>query len=311
MSAPSLDDLPGWVPACAAFWLLGCTWNGWRRGLVREAVSLVALAAAVAAGFWLGPLIGPAIPEFGFPRFLKPVFGGVLVGTLLYGTIAMVSSIVFRKTDDQGIGMVRTLFGLSGALLGMLSGLGILALCMLGVRLMGSFADGLHKGAVAKAPRKDLPVPSPPELNPLATLKRLVDASPAAEWMARVDPVSPPMYARLSRAGQVLANAAARDKLFADPALGAVAKNPRLLAIKEDPLLQEALRSAELWTLLRSPKVQAAAADTQLVTALRALDLDAALARALNAPAPPQRPGALPASPTPAPAAPPVRRAKP
>ena len=301
MSFVPPDDIPAWIPACAVLWLLASTWKGWTRGLVRQAVSLAALMAAVTAGMYIGPVLAPALPAIGFPRFLRPLVAGALVAFLIWCMVAAVSTIVFRRTDEQGVGVVRAVYGLGGALLGLLSGLLLLGLGAWGVRLAGSLADGLQTGALAKPLKKGPPPQSPaPDPSPIASLKKTVDESPIAAWITKFDPVSPEWYPRLSKIGQALTSQTARERLLSDPSFAAIAKNPRLTALRDDPALQEALRAADLWTLLRSPKVQAAAADTQLLTALRPGELDLALERALR-----------PQSPSPEPRPSEARRAKP
>jgi hypothetical protein len=220
------------------------------------------------------------------------------VGLLLWVTITMISAVIFRKTDDQGVGIIRTVYGLSGAVLGLFSGLTVLALGAWGAHLAGSLSDGLQKGTLIKHSLKENSAPAASVADPttLTAFKNALEDSPLGGWIAKVDPVSPSLYPRLGKIGQVLTSNTARERLLADPELEAVAKNPRLLALKEDAKLQEELRSADLWAILRNPKVQAAAADTQLMTTLRAIDLDRAMDRALN---PPDRTGA------------PARRAKP
>lgn len=286
------DDIPVWIPVCAVFWLLASAWRGWNRGLVRQAVSLVALMLALVAAFYTGPLLAPALPAIGFPRFLRPLVAGALIALLLWATLTSVSSIIFRRTSEQGFGMVRAVYGLGGAMLGLLSGLLLLGLAAWSVRLAGSLADGLQTGVQAKPPKKGLPAPGVPDPSTLTSLKKTVEGSPVSAWISKVDPVSPEWYPRLSKIGQVLTNQGARDRLLADPAFEAVTRNPRLLALRDDPELQEALRSADLWALMRSPKVQAAAADTQLLTALRLREVDLALERALHAPNRSQEPRA-------------------
>ncbi len=275
------EDIPTWIPACALLWLLASVWKGWTRGVIRQAVSLCALALAIATACYVGPLLAPALPAIGFPKFLRPLVAGALIAFVVWATIAAVSSIVFRKTDEQGFGLVRTAFGLGGAILGLFSGLLLLGVGAWSVRLTGSLADGLQKGARARPSGKGSS-PSP-ESSPLSSLKKIVEDSTLSLWITKVDPVSPDWYPRLSKVGQVLTSPTARDRLLSDPSFAAVAKNPRLGFLRDDPVLQEALRTADLWTLLRSPKIQAAAADTQLLTALRLADVDAALDRALAA----------------------------
>jgi len=276
------EDIPTWIPLCALFWLLASVWRGWSRGVIRQAVSLGALAGALGIAVYAGPLLAPAIPAIGFPVFLRPLFAGGLVILLIWGTISAISAIVFRKTAEQGVGLVRTAFGLGGALLGLLSGLLLLGICAWGVRIAGSLADGLQTGSQVRSTAKGSSSSFNADASALPSLKKLIEESPAAFWISKFDPIKPEWYPRLGRLGQVLTSPVAIERLLADPALSAVARNPRLASLRGDPTLQEALGAADLWTLLRSPKVQAAAADTKLRDSLNLADLDSALERALH-----------------------------
>lgn len=274
-------DIPAWVPACAGLWLLISAFLGWRRGIVRQIASLFGLVLAVVLGFWLGPIVSPVVPAFGLPSFLRPLLGGMLVGLTICVSMAIFSQIIFRKTDDQGFGFIRLFYGLSGAVLGLIYGLTVLGLAGWGIRFFGSFAEGLNKGAVtASAKQKPQPPANPP---PIVSIKRILEASPAAGIFGWLDPIPPNLYQRVHKIGQVFANPSAKDRFLADPSMEAIARNAKILALKADPELQEALRNGEIWTVLRNPKVQLAAADAQLLTALRTVDLDKVMDHALAA----------------------------
>jgi len=276
------SDIPSWVPACACLWLLGSLWVGWTRGLVRQAASLLGLVLATVIGFWLGPVISPVIPALGFPAFLRPAVGGLLLGLIIWGGVLLLSGIVFKKTDDQGFGMIRLAYGLSGAALGLLTGLIVLGIGAWGIRFFGTFAEGLQKGSVAGSRHKSRP--QTVEFSPLVAIKKAVEESPPGQMLSRLDPLPEAVYARLQRMGQVFTNTTARERFIADPSMELLAKNTKLLALTADPELQEALHSGDLWALLRNHKVQSAASDAQLLTALRTVDLDRALERALSGP---------------------------
>lgn len=276
-------EIPPWVPLCAAFWLLANTWLGWQRGPVRQAASLLGLALGSAAGFWLGPAIAPVVPTFGFPQFLRPVFGGCLLGLAVWGAISILSSIVFRRTGEQGWGMIRMVYGLSGAALGLLSGLVVLGVGAIAVRSAGSFADGVQKADHPNTRGNPRPRAATDD-HPLSILKKAIEDSPAAPVLNALDPLPGNLYARLEKAGEVFASPSAKLRLMSDPAMSGIAKNPKLIALMNDGPLQEALRSGDLAAILRNPKVQAAASDTQLLTLLRTMDLDAILEKATAEP---------------------------
>jgi len=262
---------------------------------VRQAASLAGIALGAAAGFWLGPAIAPIVPTFGFPQFLRPVFGGCLLGLAIWAAISILSSIIFRKTEEQGWGMVRLVYGLSGAGLGLLSGLLVLGLGALAVKSSGSFAEGVRKAGISASRGKLRPNALPDE-HPTSLLKRAIEESPAAQVLNALDPLSGKIYSRLEKAGEMIASPQARQKLMGDPAMEVLSKNAKLIALMSDPSLQEALNSGDLGAILKNSRVQAAAADTQLLTLLRTLDIDAILARAT---AEPIQGGPLPKAATP------------
>jgi uncharacterized membrane protein required for colicin V production len=280
MNSTIAADIPTWVPACAGLWLLLSTWLGWRRGIVRQIASLLGLVLAVVIGFWLGPLISQIVPAFGLPAFLKPLLGGILVGLAICASMAIFSQIIFRKTEDQGFGLIRLFYGLAGAFLGLLYGVAVLGLACWGIRFFGNFADGLNKGNVAANSKTKPQAPSSPP--PLVSMKKILEESPAGGILGWLDPLPPKLYQRVHKIGQVFANPSAKDRLLADPSMEVLAKNTKILSLKSDPELQEALKSGDVWAILRNPKIQLAAADAQLLTALRTVDLDKILDHALT-----------------------------
>ncbi len=274
-------DLPTWVPACAGFYLLGSIWLGWRRGLVREAASLMGILLGMYLGFWAGPFLAPAVPAFGFPAFLKPVLGGAVLGMLAWGGVMIFSSIIFRKTEEQDFGLIRFFYGISGAALGLLSAVAMLCLGAWGVRCFGSFAEGLQP-TPAKGQHGKTPQPQERESAPLVSLKKALDHSPVGDLLNKLDPLPKNFYPRLQKVAQLLTNPKAKERFMADPILAPLSKNSKLLALQSDPALLDSLQSGDLWNIIRNPKVLAAASDAQLLTALRASELDKALERALT-----------------------------
>ena len=273
-------DIPTWVPACAGFYLLASIWLGWRRGLVRQAASLIGILAGLALGFTVGPILAPAVPALGFPSFFKPAISGCALGLCVWGALMLLSSIVFRKTEEQDFGLIRILYGTSGAALGLLSAFVMICVGAWGVRCFGSFAEGLHASPttdhrVKSRPTQDQDMPA------LVALKKAVEESPIGGFLNQFDPLPKNLYPRLQKVGQLLTSPKAKERFMADPILAPLSKNSKLLALQNDPELLDAIQSGDLWRVIRNPKILAAASDTQLLTALRTSELDAALDRAL------------------------------
>ena len=287
-------EIPPWIYGCLAFWLLASVWVGWRNGVARQIVSLAALGGAVVCGYHAGPFVAPLIPTFGFPVFLRPIMGGILIGALIWIMVGVISSIVLRRTDDQDFGIIRFAYGLLGGILGLVSGLAIIGLGAWGLRVSGSLAEGIQAGTRPKSAPKAagsqhaalLPQPEQ-EPGLLLLLKKQLDASPFADALKTLDPVPAKAYQRLAKIGQILGDKQATDRLLALPTLQSVSKNPKLLALKDDPDFIAAVRSGNILEALKNPKLHAAASDTQILTTIGTLDADKALDQAL-AVTPPQ-----------------------
>lgn len=274
-----------------------CAWRGWSLGVVRQAVAVCALGAAVAVGYWVGPFIGMVMPAVGYPAFLRPLAGGILVGGLVWMLIQICSAIVFRKTSDQGMGAIRLVYGGLGACLGLVSGAAILALGAWGVRWAGSLAEGVEASTrprqKAGQPGRTAHAPQDPDL--LLTLKRSLDQTRAGEFLKSLDPISADKYRLLSKIGRISASPEALERLMSHPHLRPLVSNPRVQALREDMDLRDAVVAADLWAVLGNPRVQAVAKDSQVLHALRTLDLEKALTEALS--------GSLPSDPPPSKAA--------
>ena len=81
---------------------------------------------------------------------------GAIVALVVYGLIASLGSILFKRTAQHGSATVRLVYGLSGALTGIVFGLFFLWLILVGIRSVGAVADA----QVQAHPRTDAPPPS-------------------------------------------------------------------------------------------------------------------------------------------------------
>jgi uncharacterized membrane protein required for colicin V production len=277
-------DIPLWVLVCLSFWMLGCLWIGWTRGLVRQALSIVALLGGIAGGIFLGPVLSPMVPALGFPVFARPLVAGVIVGIVLWVISAILSAIIFKKTEHQSVGFIRLIYGSTGALLGTCYGLLVLVIAGFGVRLLGSFVEGVNQSSSVRA-RAGARHQQPP-VSALVTLKQALEQGSLAAWLARVDPLPVQLYSRLQKAGQLLCSPEALERLFASREFAPLARHPKILALREDSDLQERLKAGDLIGALRNPKLRAALNDTQIQTALGSASLERQVDEALAPPAP-------------------------
>lgn len=264
-------DIPTWVLACSIFWLLGCLWLGWHRGVVRQAVAIGALCVAFYGAFHAGPMLAPLVPPIGFPVFVRPAVAGILAGAGIWIIIMVTSTILFKKTEEQSFGLIRWVYGAFGALFGLLFGVLVLGVIAWGIRLSGSFQEGVVR-SLKTAPHKLRPE-LPESTQTLIDLKQFLDRTRASALLEKLDPLSPRFYSELEKAGQLLSSPEAIERLWNSPDMETITRHPKVIAVRNDAQIQGLLRSGNIMAALRHPRVQAACSDTSILTALGTVDL--------------------------------------
>src|SRR3954465_822196 len=116
--------------------------RGWRLGLPRQLMRGAAVIAAYAAAYFGGNLMLPLLrPMLSWPDFILSMIGGAILALVVYGVIASLGSILFKRTAQHPSGSVRLLYGFSGALTGIVFGLFFIWLMLVGIRSVGAIAD--------------------------------------------------------------------------------------------------------------------------------------------------------------------------
>src|SRR6188768_2752977 len=126
--------------------------RGWHLGLPRQLVRLAAIVAAYSAAFFGGAIVVEVIrPLVKAPDFVLSAIGGALLALIAYALINTIGSILFKSTAEQSSGLVRLVYGISGAVLGLFFGLFFLWLLLVGVRSVGAIAEAqLNASAPAR-----------------------------------------------------------------------------------------------------------------------------------------------------------------
>ena len=93
--------------------------RGWRLGLPRQLVRIGAIVAAYSAALFGGGILLPLLrPLIKVPDFIISALGGVILALLVYSLVNTIGTILFKRTGQQGSGLVRLVYGVSGAVLG-------------------------------------------------------------------------------------------------------------------------------------------------------------------------------------------------
>src|SRR2546430_13382915 len=116
--------------------------RGWRLGVVRQIVRLLALAAAYTAGFFGGRFFLPLLrPLLRVPDLFISIAAGAILALIVYAAISTLGAILFKRTGQQSAGLVRLLYGICGAMLGVFFGLFSVWLVVVAIRSIGAIAN--------------------------------------------------------------------------------------------------------------------------------------------------------------------------
>src|SRR2546421_6456320 len=206
--------------------------RGYRLGLPRQLMRGAAIIAAYAAAYFGGQLLLPLLqPILEWPDFILSMIGGAILALVIYGLIASLGSILFKRTAQHSIGTVRLVFGFSGALTGVAFGLFFIWLILVGIRSVGSIADAQVQAHPRSAPQP----PSSRALENLdadalttflARLKNSVELGSVGDVLKRTDVTPPSVYQILKDAGTVCANPENARRFLSFPGATELSEHP-------------------------------------------------------------------------------------
>ncbi len=261
--------------------------RGWRLGLVRQLVRLAAVIAAYASGLFGGRLLLPVLRGFiHAPDLALSVVSGALLALLVYAVITGIGAILFKKTSQQSVGVVRFVYGAAGAVLGIFFGLFSVWLIVVGIRATGALASAeVHSGitppVATRAPAAP-PTTPPPLVTSLAKLKNSIELGSLGEVVKGVDVVPATTYQALGKLGAVVSDPRSAARFISYPGAQRLTENPRLLALRDDPEIIDLVQRQRFLELLQNPKLIEALNDPQLETEVKNFDFQKALDYALQ-----------------------------
>jgi membrane protein required for colicin V production len=274
--------------------------RGWRLGVVRQVVRLIAVLAAYAAGIFGGRLLLPVLRNLiRAPDLVLSVISGAVLALLIYAFITGVGAILFKRTAQQKVGMVRFLYGFSGALLGIFFGLLSVWLIVVGVRSVGALASAEVKSGITPpplAPMHARPTSAarsatpPPLIASLAKLKNSIELGPLGAVVKGADVVAPTTYQALGKLGAVVSDPRSAERFLTFPGAQELTRNPRIIALRDDPEIIDLVEQQRFLELLQNRKLIEAMNDPELAEEVHHFDFQKALDYALR-----REPGAAPA----------------
>ena len=268
--------------------------RGWRLGLPRQMVRVAALVAAYSAAFFGGEMILPVLqPLVRAPDFVLSALGGAILALIVYALINMAGSILFKNTAQQGSGLVRLVYGISGAVLGIFFGLFFLWLLVVGVRTIGAIAEAqVNASAPGNLPaleerRSRTGAPSsrtvtnvPDETSlvvSMARLKKSIELGTVGEVVKQADVLPSGIYETLAKVGEVFAKPERASRFLNYPGVTELADHPKILALRADPEIAQMIEQGRLFELLQDDRLIEAANDPELAAQVKRFDLRKAL----------------------------------
>ncbi|MEO6970989.1 MAG: CvpA family protein [Chthoniobacterales bacterium] len=260
--------------------------RGWRLGVVRQGVRLVALLVAYGAALFGGRLLLPLLrPMLRAPDFVISLLAGALLGLVVYAVINLIGSMLFHRTGQKSAGTVRLLYGACGAALGIFFGLFTVWLVVVAIRSLGAIAGAeLHPQAAAAPSPAPLtvfapsPSPTPPPLvASLANLKNSIELGSLGEAVKAVDAVPDQTYQTLGKVGSMVSNPQSAERFLSYPGAKELTENPRIVALRDDPEIIDLIKQQRYLDLLQNPKLIEAVNDPALAAEVKRFEFQKAL----------------------------------
>jgi uncharacterized membrane protein required for colicin V production len=274
--------------------------RGWRLGLMRQIMRLIAFGAAYAAAFLGGSLLVPVARSFfKMPDPVLSIVCGALLALAAYALVSGIGAILFKRTGQQESGVVRLIYGFAGAILGLFFGFFLLWLTVVSVRAVGALAEGqarsrsrvaapVAQDATARAldVRRRFLSESGEDGSALAIslarLKNSVELGPLGSVLKNADPISQRTYELLEKAGIVFSDPEHAQKFLTFPGARELAEHPNIVALRSDPEIAYLIAQGRFLDVLQNPRVIEVANDPVVAARIKKFDIQRALDYALE-----------------------------
>lgn len=262
--------------------------RGWRLGLPRQIIRLLAVIAAYAAAYFGGGVFLPLLrPIVQLPDFVISAACGALLALVVYSVITSIGTIIFKRTAQQNSSVVRAIYGSSGALIGIFFGAFFIWLLLVGIRAIGGIADAqLHAQAaedIAPLPRAQTDMRGVQAmdvsalLETLARIKNSVELGPVGDVVKSTDVLPTGSYQTIAKLGEVFSTPATVERFLSYPGARELTLHPRITALRLDPKIVTMIEEGRFLELVRNPRVIEAINDPELIGALKKFDIQRAI----------------------------------
>jgi hypothetical protein len=263
--------------AGAAAFVLYRMFRGWQLGIVRVVAKILAVVAAYICAWIGGPKLVPGLRSLSFPDPVLMALGGALIGVLVFTVISLASAVLFKKTADQSVGVVRFGYGATGAMAGMFVGIFLVWVGVLGVKVLGTLAA---PGVTASGAQREAGA----VVRGLTQMKLSLEDGPAGAVMEQIDPIPGTVYSTIGKIGLMSSSQESAKRFVEFPGVAPLFEHPKMLALRDDPEIAREALARNYLALMRNPRVVAAANDPEIVALLQKLEFQKALDYAVTTP---------------------------
>src|SRR6266446_10294951 len=263
--------------------------RGWRLGLMRQLVRVAALATAYAAAFYCGRLVVPLLRSLlKMPDIVLSILGGAVLALAIYASITSLGMIFLRRTGQQNASLLRLIYAISGAAIGLFFGVFFFWMIVVSVRAIGALADAQLRGRLNSSAagihslegRRRSLAEREEESALAASLTRLknsLELGAIGNAITRTDPVPSKAYELLGKVGNVFSNPESAQKFLTFPGVHELSEHPKIAALRDDPEISEMIAHGRLLDLLQDQRIIDAANDPALASQIKKFDLQKAL----------------------------------
>lgn len=281
----------------AALFVIFTAWHGWRLGIARQLINLLALAAAYLIGYFGGANLSVLIHRFvDIPERALSVLCAVGLGFIIYCCIMLLGVIAFKTTAQQKVGVMRLSYGIAGSACGAFYGVFLVWITVLAIRLLGSVAESEISAAAGHpaASRAHLaggapisaatPAPVQPNamIRTLAHMKQSLEQGPAGDVVQHVDPIPGTLYSILHKLGAMVSNDKSVDRFLAYPGVKPLLAHPKIAALQNDPEIVREIVNRDYFALIRNPRIITAARDSEISQLMHKFEFEKALDYAIQ-----------------------------
>jgi uncharacterized membrane protein required for colicin V production len=268
--------------------------RGWNRGIARQLARLAALIAAYFAAFFGGGFLAPVLrPYVNMPDQVVSIMAGAAVALIIYAVINALGTVFFKKTKQYDSTFARILCGLGGAVVGLFFGSLLVCILVVGVRSLGSIADGqmqesanqlggssprtLHAVDVRRRLAGETMDDSSTIMTSLARLKSSLELGSVGQIVKRNDVVRSETYETLSKLARVASDPESAQRFLSFPGAEQLTNHPRIVALRSDPEVAQLIEQGRFLDLLQNQRVIDALNDPTLIDEIRKFDVQRAL----------------------------------